>query len=545
MDLIQELLTCPLQGPLQVEGVLQHLVKAFRANRAGLIGLHGTTIAVQTGFAADGPTLVTLDWPADNWPDLLADLSHTATGVLARSTAGSNFLFTSSALPGEATCLLWLEGATESCWNVHEQTLMALLGMTLARLLVGPMAPSCWLAWLERVRRQQRLEEAAVVVGQLAHDFNNVLTGILGFTELSLGQLEPGSTPHQFVTEAFQAAQQGTHLVNQLSLFSKRNLSRPQPSSVALVAEEAQERLQPFWGESASLQVAVPQDLPAVAIDAQALHLVLHRLLENAREAGAPKGLVTLSARQTELVAQDCLDLLGNTTAGLFVEISISDTGAGFTAEARQRVLTEPFFSNKPRHRGLGLATVYGTLYAHQGGLRLEHGPAGGTTVRIYLPAACNTEPSTLSIRRSSLPMARGEKLLIVDDDPLTLQLMCTTLERAGYRVHSATDGAEALDSVAQAAEPFRLVLSDVVMPRMTGFDLAQRLLDRDPHVNVLFTSGHIPAGFVPEGFVGRTFDLLPKPFRPEGLLRAVRSALDRDAPAAASATAGETEKSS
>jgi DNA-binding NtrC family response regulator len=105
---------------------------------------------------------------------------------------------------------------------------------------------------------------------------------------------------------------------------------------------------------------------------------------------------------------------------------------------------------------------------------------------------------------------------------------MCTTLERAGYQVEPAIDGVQALASYANAKEPFRLVLSDVVMPRMTGFDLAERLLDRDPDVNVLFTSGHVPAGFIPESFAGRNFDLLPKPFRPEGLLRAVRAALDK-----------------
>src|SRR5262249_50721448 len=108
----------------------------------------------------------------------------------------------------------------------------------------------------------------------------------------------------------------------------------------------------------------------------------------------------------------------------------------------------------------------------------------------------------------------------------------CTTLERAGYRVHAANDGVQALESYAAAGEPFHLVLSDVVMPRMTGFDLVRHLLGRDPQVNVLFTSGHIPAGYAQEDFAGRDFDPLPKPFRPDGLLRAVRTALDRPRPA-------------
>jgi CheY-like chemotaxis protein len=235
------------------------------------------------------------------------------------------------------------------------------------------------------------------------------------------------------------------------------------------------------------------------------------------------------------LTANDCADLLGSAAPGLHIELTVADTGTGFTPDARKRIL-EPFFSSKPRHRGLGLPAVYSILASYHGGLRFEHGQQGGTAVQVYLPALAPETTTTVSIRRSQLPLAQGEKLLIVDDDPLTLQLMCTTLERAGYRVHSAADGAQALDSFAHAAEPFRLVLSDVVMPRMTGFDLAHRLLDQDPQVQVLFTSGHVPAGFMPENLAGRSFDLLPKPFRPEGLLRAVRAALDRALSSAGSA---------
>src|SRR5205807_5515213 len=133
--------------------------------------------------------------------------------------------------------------------------------------------------------------------------------------------------------------------------------------------------------------------------------------------------------------------------------------------------------STKPRRRGLGLAAVYGILCAHGGGLRLQHGDPSGSVIYTYLPVARQKTP-TQPIRRPNLANAKRDKVLVVDDDPLTLRLMCTTLERAGYQVQPAVDGVQALDCYCKAAEPFRLVLSDVVMPRMTGFDLAQRLLD-------------------------------------------------------------------
>jgi two-component system cell cycle sensor histidine kinase/response regulator CckA len=147
--------------------------------------------------------------------------------------------------------------------------------------------------------------------------------------------------------------------------------------------------------------------------------------------------------------------------------------------------------------------------------------------VRFYVPVAGANIPAALEAS-SAATRSTGDRLLVVDDDPLALHFMCTTLEHAGYRVHGAAGGTQALDSFTTASEPFRLVLSDVVMPNMTGFDLAHRLLDHDPGVKVLFTSGQIPAGALPEDFASRDFGLLPKPFRTDGLLRAVHAALQR-----------------
>jgi CheY-like chemotaxis protein len=275
------------------------------------------------------------------------------------------------------------------------------------------------------------------------------------------------------------------------------------------------------------LHLAVPDDLPPVAVDPEPLRQLLGHLLANAREAIAEAGVVTLSARRTDLEELDCLDLLGNPMAGPHVELVVTDTGCGISPEARARLFLEPFFTTKPRHRGLGLAAVFGLLQSHRGGLRLGPTLEQGTAVRVFLPLAFEASRSTLGDASPSL--ASGEKVLVVDDDPLLLQFVCTTLQRAGYRVQGAAGADEALHSYTAAAkEPFRLVLSDVLMPRMNGFELARHLLGRDPTVNLLFISGHVPPSFPHDDLLARNFELLPKPFRPDELLRAVRTALDR-----------------
>ena len=529
VDLIQELLVDPHTDNRELESRLAQLAKEFNARSAGLAGFWGNSPIVQHWIFADGTQVPSSRWPWEEWPELLAGVRRTPLALPAQSADGKSCLLTSCNQHPGATWLLWLEDEGRREWSTKEQGTLTLAVLALARGANQPAAHP-WSRWLERSRRQQRLEEAAIVVGRLVHDFNNVLTGILGFTELTLSQLAPNSASYDYINGAFQAAQQGTQLITQLSLFSKRSKARSQPADLAPVVAEEEKRVRKAWGDAIVFEVRLPEALPALAMDPDSIQQVLGRLLDNAREAIAAKGTVTLSAREARLNHWDCLELFGNASPGPFVEITVSDTGAGFSEEARQRIFAQPFFSTKPRHRGLGLASVYGILHAHRGGIRLEHSSGPGTVAHVYVPPV-NAEAATPVARHSTQGVTRGEKVLVVDDDPLTVQLISTTLERAGYRAQAATTGTEALAAVSQGTEPFRLVLVDVVMPGMTGFDLAERLLDRDPRLKVLFMSGCIPASFVPGNFRGWDFELLAKPFRPEVLLQTVRSVLERNGP--------------
>jgi CheY-like chemotaxis protein len=380
------------------------------------------------------------------------------------------------------------------------------------------------------------------VARRVAHDYGNIFTGILGFAELSLGHPSPSSALVQsYLQEVYRSAQNGAGLTHQLRLFSRRRFLHPNPSSLPAALHEVQARLPDEVDLTDRLQANLPDDLPPLAMDAEHVRHVLGALLDNALEATAREGAVTVSAEAASVGPEECGEYFGDPRPGPHVFVEVADTGPGLSPEARQRVLVEPFYTSKPRHRGLGLAVAYGVLHAHKGGLRLLPGREGGVRAQVLIPVAVPASvPAETAATTAVSPTSGGEKVLVVDDDPLVLNFVRATLEQAGYRVQAVTNATEALTSYAAAApEPFRLVLSDVLMPRVTGVDLARSLLQRDANVKLLFMSGQPAHELVPHDTVARQFELLAKPFRPEGLLRAVRSALDRPAPWTSSAPAG------
>ena len=525
---VQGLLASESTGAIHLTTLLPELARTFQATHVGLAGLVDGIPVVRRWLTADGRAMAPVRWPWDEQTGLLAQVLSSQLAVESKTSAGT-FLLAAGGAQEDAGWLLFLEGGPPSLWSREDRASLQLAAFALERLL-PPVRTGARSRWHERVRLHQRLEDAAVIVGRMAHEFGNVLTGILGFTELSLAQVVAGTPLHQFLIEVHQSSQQGARLTTALKQFSQRSGARGRPTDLAAVVAEEEIRRRQQWGRGITLQTSIPADLPPVALDAEPLRQLLGHLLENAREAIAGDGTVRITARVVELTEKDCQEPFGNPLPGTFLEVGITDTGTGFTPEAKRRVLVEPFYSTKPRHRGLGLASIYGLLHANRGALSLEHPAQGGTVVRCLLPVAT---AAAVPVRAEpvEVPAAkpRRERLLVVDDDPQSLRLMCSTLERAGYYVLAAADGAQALEAHTASREPIHLVLSDVVMPRMTGFDLARQLLRTNPNVNVLFTSGHIPLGFVQEDFAGHDFELLPKPFRPEGLLRAVRTALDRE----------------
>jgi signal transduction histidine kinase/ActR/RegA family two-component response regulator len=511
-----------------LESILAGLAEAFAASGAGMAVLPDGSIVART---VNGQAVSPRPWPWQLRPELLIEASASALALSARIGGERTFLLTVAAQPTGSSYLVWIETPDDPEWTNPERAALVVAAQVLGRIENERRTTQRGAGRLDQAARKRRLEDAALVTRRVCHDVGNLLTGIQGFAELALAQIEANSTALPYVKEINQAVQHANNVTGQMRLFARRNPGSTKPTCLTPILAEEEARFRQASGAAAiELEIDAPRDLPAVGISAEPLRTLLGHVLDNAREAIKGSGKVKLRCRLAHLNEVDCADLLGAALPGPHVEVTVSDDGCGLSPEARQRLFTEPFFTDKPRHRGLGLAVVYGLLCAHKGALSIGAGAEQGTRVRFVAPVtAVSTSMEPARPYRPGL--ARGEKVLVVDDDPMILKLCSATLEQAGYRVHTAGDGREALDSYQAAGrEPFRLVVSDVVMPRMTGVDLARRLRNQDATLGVVFMSGQVGPSPPSEELAGGPCDFLPKPFRPEGLLNAVRTALDRAA---------------
>jgi CheY-like chemotaxis protein len=328
--------------------------------------------------------------------------------------------------------------------------------------------------------------------------------------------LDPDSVPYRFATEVVEAGRAGTQWIQKLQLFSRRRPVEFWPANLATVLGEEESRLRDAWRGRVTLHVALAANLPPVAIEKESLRHVLVQVLDNAGEAISEHGVVTVSASVVELNDADSLEMLGQLRAGSYVELLVSDTGCGLSDDVRQRLFRELFFSSKPRHRGLGLAMVYGILRTYGGGMRIVPHSEQGTAVHLYLPIA----PVTGRTMVPGQPF--GPRVLIVDDNRTAGRQLCAVLERAGYRAQAATTALDALQLHLSAAEGFELVVADLQLTRASGFDLVGRMRETQPRLCALFLSKE-SAGLTTDAAT----DLLPKPFRPEELIRKVRAVLE------------------
>ncbi|MCS6852617.1 MAG: ATP-binding protein [Gemmataceae bacterium] len=322
-------------------------------------------------------------WPWVNQPWLLPLAQHETTALAVRAPDGCPFLLAAATAVGREG-LVWLEGGSEDSWTPPQRRALWLAGQTLAALWTP--TPQ------ERADRvADRLADAAVGGARLAHAFDNVLTGILGFAELALSQTPAGSASHQYLKEVLRAGQEGARLTQQLHDLARSGSFPPGSASLAEVVAEQVQTVRPLLGPQARLHWSVPATLPLAAIHPDALRLLLGQLLENARDALRDVGEINVSARALELGQQDRWAWFGRPVPGRYVELAIRDTGTGLNAAVRPRLLVQPLVTTKPRHLGLGLAIVARIVLSCGGGLRLEDNSEGGTLVCVLLPLARTT----------------------------------------------------------------------------------------------------------------------------------------------------------
>jgi signal transduction histidine kinase len=318
-------------------------------------------------------------------PEVLKSLRSGNLTLVWQLPGTAGRLYTLFTPPGRQSGAIWVEKISHEPWSETERYYLRLSARLIERssalgMHIGP--------YVDAERLQQRLVDASVIAGRMAHDFDNVLTGIIGFADLSVPLVPAGTQAAKFLAEISKVGQRGIQFTQELHQLSRSGQSKPQPGSVNVAFSKEEQRLKAIWPANVQLINYLPASINPVAMEASPLGIVLGHVLANAMEACTQGGQVTVSARSVELTSADSKNYLGQVHAGGHLEVMIQDTGIGIKPEHRAKLFSEPFFTTKIRHRGLGLAIVYRTLSAHRGGVRIEPETASrtGTVARVVIP---------------------------------------------------------------------------------------------------------------------------------------------------------------
>ncbi len=388
----------------------------------------------------------------------------------------------------------------------------------------------------ERLRRAQKMEGVGRLAGGVAHDFNNLLTTITGFAELAMAQLPTDSPARADLQEIRRAVDRAAELVRQLLAFSRQQVLRPEVLELNDLVRESWDSLRQLVGPKVEM---VPRLSPAavwVSVDPTQLHQILIHLALNARDAMPRGGQLTIETALARLRGDESAGAF-EVRPGAYVLLSVHDSGVGMSDDVLRHVF-EPFFTTKEMGRGsgLGLSTVYGIVKQSQGYIWADSQRQRGSSFRIYLPAAESAvaeEGPPLPVR--AVDEQAHETVLLVEDEDAVRSLVRQVLAAEGYRVLTAGDGDEALRMASDHGRGIDLLLTDLVMPGMTGRELALHLQPLHPETRILFMSGYSTAAYGESGELGERAQFLHKPFTPEALVRRVRELLAAP-PAAASA---------
>jgi signal transduction histidine kinase/CheY-like chemotaxis protein len=364
----------------------------------------------------------------------------------------------------------------------------------------------------------QKMESIGRLAGGVAHDFNNILTAILSYTELSLMRVPEKDPVREYLESIRGASEKAAGLTHQLLAFSRKQVLEMKVVDLNEIVTGMSDMLRRMIGEDVALDIRTGARSGGIRADRGQLEQVLMNLAVNARDAMPNGGRLSI---ETGAGVPD--DAAGS---GVFVVLSVTDTGGGMSEEVRDRIF-EPFFTTKEQGKGtgLGLATVYGIVKQHGGHIVVDSRPGSGTTFRLFLPAAAATETETE--RELGGPPPRGnETILVVEDDEAVRELITEVLQPLGYRILSTASGEEALKA-SDAAGPIELLLTDVVMPGMNGKQLAEIMRTRRPGIKVLFMSGYTQDALSTQGMLEPGIALIHKPLRPGMLARYLRQVLD------------------
>lgn len=380
----------------------------------------------------------------------------------------------------------------------------------------------------EQFFHAQRMEAVGRLAGGVAHDFNNLLTTILGYCDILLGRVTSDEEAVQSVLEIRRASERAASLTEQLLAFGRRQVIRPQMLDLNLVVRDLEKMLRRLIGEDIRMETALCPGPAVVLVDRSQLEQLIMNVVVNARDAMPQGGTLTLRTAERHLDSAFAESNVG-AKEGDYCLLEVVDTGCGMD-EATLAKIFEPFFTTKEvgRGTGLGLAIVYGVVNQSHGHVKVTSSPGRGTTVSVFLPRQADAVvlEQAVAAPRSAAP-GGSERVLLVEDEDALRRMIATLLSTRGYRVTAAASPEEALLRVHEASGQFELIISDLVMPGMSGRDMVDRIREGWPGLPVLFISGYAGDTVLDPVVSGERVAFLAKPFTLDELLDRVRSMLD------------------
>jgi two-component system, cell cycle sensor histidine kinase and response regulator CckA len=381
-----------------------------------------------------------------------------------------------------------------------------------------------------KLRQTQKMESIGRLVGGVAHDYNNILSVILGYTEMAMEKSGPAHPLYADLQVIFKAAKRSADITRQLLAFARKQTVAPKVLDLNETVEGMLKMLRHLIGEDIDLAWLPETGLWPVKMDPTQIDQILANLCINARDAITGVGKVTIETDNVVFDAAYCVDNVGF-SIGEYVLLAISDDGSGMNKEILDKIF-EPFFTTKEvgRGTGLGLATVYGIVKQNNGFINVYSEPGKGSTFRIYLPR--HTQPAVAAQMESltDTPRGSGETVLVVEDAPMILEMTKSILERLGYRVLTAAAPGEAVTLAGKYPGGVHLLMTDVVMPEMNGQDLAKKLMALYPDLKCLFMSGYTTDVITHRGILDEGVHFIQKPFSIKDLAVKVRMALAPEA---------------
>jgi PAS domain S-box-containing protein len=373
-----------------------------------------------------------------------------------------------------------------------------------------------------QLRQAQKMEAVGQLAAGVAHDFNNLLSVVMSYTSLAIDALPAVDPLRDDLDEVRRAGSRATELTRRLLAFSRQQVLQPRVIELSSEVLGFEKMLHPLMSEDVTITFLPARERCCVLADPTGLEQVVMNLAVNARDAMPEGGALRIGIEAFDGKPADGLP------AGHWGVLSVTDTGVGMSAATRER-LFEPFFTTKDKGKGtgLGLSTVFGIVSQSGGHVLVDSEEGRGATFKVYLPRVDEATELAMPARAPAQDLRGTETILLVEDDELVRRATRSVLHRHGYTVLDAQNGGEALLICEQAKEPISLLLSDMVMPRMNGAQLATRLKQLKPELKVLFMSGYAPTSSGSRSVVGLGEELLLKPVVPQALLRAVRAALD------------------